>query len=74
MSGHGFHVHGPHDHELEDAQQGGHGEHSDMINEIALFTRHHRHGGCHFRHMGGATQASAGGIGLLTGVLAALHI
>ncbi|MEQ1660406.1 MAG: DUF4337 domain-containing protein, partial [Hylemonella sp.] len=28
MSGGGFHVHGPHDHELEHAQQGGgHGDH-----------------------------------------------
>ena len=27
MSGRGFHVHGPHDHELEHAQQGGHGGH-----------------------------------------------
>jgi hypothetical protein len=42
MSGHGFHVHGPHDHELEHAQQGGHGgdhtEHGGMINQIAMFT------------------------------------
>ena len=27
MSGQGFHVHGPHDHELEHAQQGSHGGH-----------------------------------------------
>ncbi len=27
MSGQGFHVHGPHDHALEHAAQGGHGEH-----------------------------------------------
>ena len=40
MSGHGFHVHGPHDHELEHAQQGGHGDHGGggMINQIAMFT------------------------------------
>lgn len=35
MSEDGFHVHGPHDHELEYAQQGGHG---GMINQIAMFT------------------------------------
>lgn len=45
MSGHGFHVHGPHDHELEHAHTGGHGSHHGadaeskrMTNQIALFT------------------------------------
>ncbi|MEO6294059.1 MAG: DUF4337 domain-containing protein, partial [Burkholderiaceae bacterium] len=42
MSGQGFHVHGPHDHELEHAAQGGHGdEHGDkggMIGQIAVVT------------------------------------
>ena len=71
MSGHGFHVHGPHDHELEHAQQG---EHSDMINQIALFTAIIATAGAIFGYMGGATQANAGGIGLLAGELAALHI
>ena len=57
MSGHGFHVHGPHDHELEHAQQGGHG---GMINQIALFTAVIATVGAIFGYMGGATQASAG--------------
>lgn len=40
MSGGGFHVHGPHDHELEHAQQGhsGHGEGNSSTNKIAMFT------------------------------------
>mgnify|MGYP000883621405 CR=1 FL=1 len=64
MSGHGFHVHGPHDHELEHAQQGGHGaahgEQSGMINQIALFTAVIATVGAIFGYMGGATQANAG--------------
>ena len=61
MSGHGFHVHGPHDHELEHAQQGGHGgEHGGMINQIALFTAIIATVGAIFGYMGGATQANAG--------------
>ena len=61
MSGHGFHVHGPHDHELEHAQQGGHGgEHGGMINQIALFTAVIATVGAIFGYMGGATQANAG--------------
>ena len=61
MSGHGFHVHGPHDHELENAQQGGHsGEHGGMINQIALFTAVIATVGAIFGYMGGATQANAG--------------
>ena len=61
MSGHGFHVHGPHDHELEHAQQGGHGnEHSGMINQIAMFTAIVATIGALFGYMGGATQANAG--------------
>lgn len=66
MSGHGFHVHGPHDHELEHAQQGGHGhgEHGDenksMTNQIALFTAIIATVGALFGYMGGATQANAG--------------
>ncbi|MFZ9551268.1 MAG: DUF4337 domain-containing protein, partial [Hylemonella sp.] len=40
MSGAGFHVHGPHDHELEHATTGGgHGDGGGkMTNQIALFT------------------------------------
>jgi Na+/glutamate symporter len=64
MSGHGFHVHGPHDHELEHAQQGGHGaghgENGGMINQIALFTAVIATVGAVFGYMGGATQANAG--------------
>ena len=61
MSGHGFHVHGPHDHELEHAQAGGHGgEHSGMINQIAMFTAIIATVGAIFGYMGGATQANAG--------------
>ena len=63
MSGHGFHVHGPHDHELEHAQQGGHGDHSDhgnkMTNQIALFTAIIATVGAVYGYMGGATQANA---------------
>jgi hypothetical protein len=64
MSEHGFHVHGPHDHEIEHAQQGGHGaghgEHGGMINQIALFTAVIATVGAVFGYMGGATQANAG--------------
>lgn len=61
MSDHGFHVHGPHDHELEHAQQGGHGgEHGAMINQIAMFTAIIATVGAIFGYMGGATQANAG--------------
>jgi hypothetical protein len=62
MSGHGFHVHGPHDHELEHAQQGGHGSHENggMINQIAMFTAIIATIGAIFGYMGGATQANAG--------------
>ena len=67
MSGHGFHVHGPHDHELEHAQQGGRGGHHDedasskkMTNQIAMFTAIIATVGALFGYMGGATQANAG--------------
>lgn len=57
MSEDGFHVHGPHDHEIEHAQQGVHGA---MINQIAMFTAILATIGAIFAYMGGATQASAG--------------
>ena len=63
MSGDGFHVHGPHDHELEHATQGGHGDHGGgggMINQIAMFTAIIATVGAVFSYMGGATQANAG--------------
>src|SRR4051794_35747976 len=64
MSEHGFHVHGPHDHELEHATQHAaeHGRHEggSMINQIALFTAVIATVGAIFSYMGGATQANAG--------------
>ena len=64
MSGGGFHVHGPHDHELEHAAQGGHGEHDEkgkgMIAQIAVITAIIATVGALFAYMGGATQANAG--------------
>jgi Na+/glutamate symporter len=58
MSGHGFHVHGPHDHELEHAGQGGHG--GSHTSSIAMFTATIATVGALFGYMGGATQANAG--------------
>ncbi|MES2937629.1 MAG: DUF4337 domain-containing protein [Pseudomonadota bacterium] len=69
MSTGGFHVHGPHDHELEHAAQGdAHGGDAahhgiggrSMINQIALFTALISTAGAIFGYMGGATQANAG--------------
>ena len=74
MSSGGFHVHGPHDHELEHARSGGHGHDPDshggshgaddanksMTNRIALFTAVIATVGAIFAYMGGATQANAG--------------
>ncbi|MES2185783.1 MAG: DUF4337 domain-containing protein [Pseudomonadota bacterium] len=62
MSGDGFHVHGPHDHELEHATQGGHheGAAGKLINQIAMVTAVIATVGAVFAYMGGATQANAG--------------
>src|SRR6476660_3776981 len=65
MSGGQFHVHGPHDHELEHAaQHAAEGHHgvaaSSMTNQIALFTAVIATVGAIFSYMGGATQANAG--------------
>ncbi|MDB5946151.1 MAG: putative transrane protein [Ramlibacter sp.] len=64
MSGAGFHVHGPHEHELEHAAQGahdgGHGAAGGMINQIAMFTAVIATVGAIFSYMGGFTQANAG--------------
>ena len=65
MSGQGFHVHGPHDHELEHAAQGGHGDHGDgdkggFIGQIAVVTAIIATVGAIFSYQGGATQANAG--------------
>ena len=59
MSEGGFHVHGPHDHELEHAAQGGHGGDS-MVARIAVITAIIATVGAIFSYMGGATQANAG--------------
>lgn len=71
MSGGTFHVHGPHDHELEHAREhaahGAHGQQAhhgiaggSMTNQIALFTAVVATVGAIFAYMGGATQANAG--------------
>ena len=67
MSEDGFHVHGPHDHELEHATSGahegaqGHDSHGGrMVNQIAMFTAIIATVGAIFSYMGGATQAEAG--------------
>jgi hypothetical protein len=61
MSAGGFHVHGPHDHELEHAAQGAHENSSGgMIAQIAVITAIIATVGALFSYMGGATQANAG--------------
>ena len=56
MSGHGFHVHGPHDHELEHAAQHGGDNHAG---QIAVVTAIIATVGALFGYMGGATQNEA---------------
>ena len=58
MSGSGFHVHGPHDHELEHAAQ--HGGKDRFAGTIAVMTAILATIGALFAYMGGATQANAG--------------
>ena len=58
MSGAGFHVHGPHDHELEHAAQ--HGDKDKFSGTIAVITAILATVGALFSYMGGATQANAG--------------
>src|SRR4051812_3430901 len=64
MSGAGFHVHGPHEHEMEHAIEhaGAHGEagQANMVNQIAMVTAVIATVGAIFSYMGGATQANAG--------------
>jgi len=57
MSGHGFHVHGPHDHELEHAAQH---EPKGLAGQLAVITAILATVGATFSYMGGATQANAG--------------
>jgi hypothetical protein len=60
MSGAGFHVHGPHDHEMEHAVQHAAEHGGGMINQIAMFTAVIATIGAIFAYMAGATQANAG--------------
>jgi lipopolysaccharide export LptBFGC system permease protein LptF len=57
MSGAGFHVHGPHDHELEHAAQ--HGSKDSFAGAMAVTTAVLATVGALFSYMGGATQANA---------------
>jgi hypothetical protein len=57
MSGHGFHVHGPHDHELEHAAQH---EPEGFAGKLAVLTAIIATVGALFSYEGGATQANAG--------------
>lgn len=57
MSAGHFHVHGPHDHELEHAA---HHEPKSMAGQIAVATAIIATVGAVFSYMGGATQANAG--------------
>lgn len=58
MSGHGFHVHGPHDHEIEHAAQ--HGGKDSFAGRVAVTTAILATVGALFAYEGGATQANAG--------------
>lgn len=58
MSGAGFHVHGPHDHEVEHAAA--HGAKDSFAGSIAVMTAILATIGALFSYMGGATQANAG--------------
>ena len=67
MSGHGFHVHGPHDHAVEHATHGHDAAHhgadhggGSSTNKIAMFTAIVATVGAIFAYMSGATQANAG--------------
>jgi hypothetical protein len=55
MSGHGFHVHGPHDHEVEHAAQSG----DNFSSKIAVMTAVLATVGALFGYQGGATQNDA---------------
>ncbi|WP_295529332.1 DUF4337 domain-containing protein [uncultured Pseudacidovorax sp.] len=66
MSSSGFHVHGPHDHELQHAAEH-EAEHAaaaskqrSITNEVAVFTAVIATVGAIFAYMGGLTQANAG--------------
>jgi hypothetical protein len=57
MSGHGFHVHGPHDHAVEHVAQHGGGD--GFSNNIAVMTAVLATIGALFGYLGGATQNDA---------------
>ena len=57
MSDHGFHVHGPHDHEIEHAAK--HGGKDSFAGMVAVMTAVLATIGATFSYMGGATQANA---------------
>ena len=57
MSADGFHVHGPHDHELEHAAEH---DPKGMAGQLAVITAILATVGALFSYMGGATQANAG--------------
>jgi hypothetical protein len=57
MSEHGFHVHGPHDHELEHAA---HAAPDSFAGQLAVLTAILATVGAIFSYMGGATQSNAG--------------
>ncbi|WP_343628391.1 DUF4337 domain-containing protein [Roseateles sp.] len=57
MSGNHFHVHGPHDHELEHAAQQ---SPKGLAGQLAVITAILATLGAFFSYMGGATQANAG--------------
>lgn len=59
MTSKGFHVHGPHDHEIEHVIHNASGHDAKMTNQIALFTAVIATVGALFSYMGGATQANA---------------
>ena len=60
MSNHGFHVHGPHEHELEAANhEEGHGHNNSMSNQIAMFTAVIATVGALFGYMDGTTLVNS---------------
>jgi hypothetical protein len=62
MSGHRFHVHGPHDHEMEHAAKHAaeHGDGGGHAGQLAVVTAILATVGALFGYMAGATQANAG--------------
>ena len=58
MSGHGFHVHGPHDHAVEHVAHGSHGS-DNFSSKIAVMTAVLATVGALFGYLGGDTQNDA---------------